>query len=160
MPITAWKTCEKYEGLIAKWYGPSKIPAGDGFVYNYFNAAWAFVQGANKSGGALGAKLQAALPRTIKPGYQISTKGKVVLNSRRQAIQDQYPFQITKGTGGTPGLGLAAWVPNVDQTFGGFFKTTSPPPGRSQPACVKHKFPWTGKVHAMKNGKVTSTIIG
>ena len=30
----------------------------DGFVYNYYNAAWALVQGLNKSHGALGAKLQ------------------------------------------------------------------------------------------------------
>ena len=159
-PGSVTPAAKKYEGVIAKWYGPSKIPAGDGFTYNYYTAAWAFVQGANKTNGAVGAKLQAGLPRFITPGYQISSGGKVVLNSRRQGIQDQYPFIITKGTGGTPGLGLAAFVPNVDQTFGGFFKPTSPPPGRSQPPCVKHKFPWQGKVHAMVNGKVTSTIIG
>ena len=37
----------------------------DGFVYNYYNAAWALVQGLTKSGGAVGAELQSALPRSI-----------------------------------------------------------------------------------------------
>ena len=68
----------------------------DGFFYNYWNAAWALVQGLNKSGGRTGAALQAALPRTLRPGFQVANKGILKLDSRRQAIQDQYPLQITK----------------------------------------------------------------
>ena len=55
---------KKYEAVITKWYGPSKIPAADGFVYNYYNAAWALVRGLQGSNGAVGAKLQASKPRT------------------------------------------------------------------------------------------------
>ena len=40
----------------------------DGFVYNYYHAAWALVQGLTKSNGQLGAALQKALPRSLKSG--------------------------------------------------------------------------------------------
>ena len=56
-------------------------------------------------------------------------------------------------------MAITGWVPNVDQSFGGFFKKSSPPPSRTQPACVKHRFPWTGKIHAVKNGVITKQII-
>src|ERR671930_1044017 len=50
------KQARAYEAVIKKWYGPSGIPPGDGFTYNYYNAAWALVIGLKKSGGAVGAK--------------------------------------------------------------------------------------------------------
>ena len=76
----------------------------DGFFYNYWNAAWAMVQGLNKSKGAVGVALQRALPR-IKPAFQVANNGVLRLDSRRQAIQDQYPLQIAQGrreAGGDP----------------------------------------------------------
>jgi branched-chain amino acid transport system substrate-binding protein len=148
-----------YEAIVTKWYGPSGIPAGDGFTYNYFNAAHALVLGLQKSGGALGAKLQAAMPRTLKTGYQVSNNGIVRLDSNRQAITDQYPLQIVKGPNGKPATAIVGYVPGVDQSFGGVFKHTSPPPGRTQPPCVAHKYPWTGKVHVVKNGVITNQLI-
>ena len=54
---------------------------------------------------------------------------------------------------------MIGYVPNVDQSFGGLFKPTSPPPGRAQPACVKKKLPWQGKIKVVKNGKVTNSVI-
>ena len=51
----------------SKWF-PGVADVNDGFFYNYWNAAWALVQGLNKSGGAVGAPLQAALPRTLQAG--------------------------------------------------------------------------------------------
>ena len=48
-------------------------------------------------------------------------------------------------------------MPNVDQTFGGLFKPSSPAPGRSQPACVKKKLPWQGKIREITNGVITNT---
>src|SRR4029078_12684532 len=65
-----------------------------GFFYNYWNAAWAVVQGLNKSGGRVGAALQKAMPRTLRRGFQVANNGVLKLDSRRQAIQDQYPLQI------------------------------------------------------------------
>jgi hypothetical protein len=130
----------------------------DGFVYNYYNAAWALVQGLNKSHGALGAKLQKSLPRSIKPGYQVSNHGVLRLDKNRQAIQDQWPLQIVK-QGGKPALTVVGFVPNVTQSFGGLFKKSSRPPGRTQPKCAKLKTPWQGKIKVVKNGVVTKAVI-
>ncbi len=146
---------KKYEAVIAKWYGPAKLPAPSGFVYNYYNAAWALVRGLQASAGATGAKLQAAMPRTNASGYEITDKGILKLDSRRQAIQDQFQLQI--GKGGVPSV--IGFVPNVDQSFGGSFAPSKPAPGRAFPPCAKKKLPWQGKIRAVKNGVVTNQFI-
>lgn len=152
------KQAKAYEAVINRVYGKAKLPAADGFVYNYYNAAWAFVQGLTKAGGNLG-KLQASLPRTLKSGYEISDGGVVKLDGNRQAIQDQYPLQVVKNADGSVGTVVVGYVPNVDQSFSGLFKKSSPPPGRTQPACKKLKTPWQGKIKVVKNGLVTNQVI-
>src|SRR5919197_1660150 len=147
---------DAYRAYMKKMY--PKLPADDGFVYNYYMAAKALVQGLQKSGGAVGAKLQASLPRSIDGPFQISNGGKVKLDSRRQAIQDQYQLQLVKNADGSVGPVVVAYVPNVDQSFGGLFKPSSPPPGRAQPPCKKVSTPWQGKVKVMKNGKITNQV--
>jgi len=154
------RQARQYESTVKKWYGPAKFNVTDSFVYNYYNAAHALVIGLARSKGAVGAKLQAALPRKIRTGYQVSNHGVVKLDSNRQAITDQYPQQIVKGPDGKPAAKVVGFVPSVAQSFGGIFKKTSPPPGRKQPPCVKHKFPWQGHIRAVVNGKITNKIIG
>jgi branched-chain amino acid transport system substrate-binding protein len=146
-----------YEAIMKKYY--PKLPAADGFVYNYYNAAWALVQGLQKSNGQLGAALQRSLPRTLKSGYEVSDGGLVRLDARRQAIQDQYPLQVVRTPGGGVGTKVVGYVPNVDQSFGGLFKPSSPAPSRTQPACVKKKLPWQGKIHVVNNGQVSRQTI-
>jgi branched-chain amino acid transport system substrate-binding protein len=154
------KAAKAYEASVAKTYpGLNGGNYADGFVYNYYNAAWALIQGLQKSNGAVGAALQQALPRSIKPGYQVSSNGVVRLDANRQAIQDQYPLQIVRNSDGTIGTKVVGFVPNVNQSFGGLFKKTSPPPGRTQPPCVKKKLPWQGKIRVVNNGRITSQII-
>ena len=150
---------KQYESTVTKWYGKAGFNVTDSFVYNYYQGAHALVLGLQKSGGALGAKLDAAMPRTLKEGYQVSNGGIVRLDANRQAIADQYPQQIAKGPDGKPAASVVAFVPNVDQSFGGFFKRTSPPPGRTQPPCVKHRFPWQGKVRVVSDGVITKQLI-
>jgi branched-chain amino acid transport system substrate-binding protein len=157
MPGVHNKKVDAYRKFMNKLY--PTLPADDGFVYNYYMAAKALVQGLKKNGGAVGPKLQAALPRSINGPFQISNKGNVKLDSRRQAIQDQYQLQLVKNKDGSVGATVIAFVPNVDQSFGGLFKPSSPPPGRSQPACKKVKTPWQGKIKVVKNGKITNTLI-
>ena len=153
------KAARAYEGNVAKIFpGLNGGNYADGFVYNYYNAAWALVQGLNKSHGALGAKLQSSLPRTLRPGYQVSGHGVLHLDKNRQAIQDQWPLQIVR-KGGKPALTVVGFVPNVTQSFGGLFKKSSPPPGRTQPPCRKLKTPWQGKIRVVKNGVVTKGVI-
>jgi branched-chain amino acid transport system substrate-binding protein len=147
-----------YVKQAGKWY-PGVADVNDGFFYNYWNAAWALVQGLNKSNGAVGAALQKALPRTLKPAFQVANNGVLKLDSRRQAIQDQYPLQIVKGKGGKPAALVAGYVPNVDQTFGGTFGPSKPAPGRNFPPCVKRKLPWQGKIQVVKNGVITKQFI-
>jgi branched-chain amino acid transport system substrate-binding protein len=151
------KQAKSYEAAVLKRY--PKLPVADGFVYNYYHAAWALVQGLEKSGGAVGAALQKAMPRTLASGYEVSDGGIVRLDSRRQAIQDQYQLQLVKNKDGSVGPAVIAYVPNVDQSFGGLFKPSSPPPGRSQPACKKVKTPWQGKLKVVRNGVITNTAI-
>ncbi len=99
------------------------------------------------------------MPRSIESPFQISNGGVVKLDSRRQAIQDQYQLQLVKNADGSVGPQVVAYVPNVDQSFGGLFKPTSPPPGRTQPPCKKLKTPWQGKIQVVTNGKITNQVI-
>src|SRR3954449_12060507 len=117
------KAANAYRAVMKKYY--PKLPADDGFVYNYYNAAWALVQALNKSGGAVGSKLQAAMPRSIKPAFQVSNGGVLHLDSNRQGIQDQYPLQLVKGANGAVAANVVGFVPNVDQSFHGLFKRSS-----------------------------------
>jgi branched-chain amino acid transport system substrate-binding protein len=151
------KAANAYRAIMKKYY--PKQPADDGFVYNYYNAAWALVQGLQKSGGQLGSKLQAAMPRTLKAAFQVSNGGVLHLDANRQGIQDQYPLHLVKQKDGSVAAQVVGFVPNVDQGFHGLFKKTSPPPGRTQPACKKAKLPWQGKIRVVKNGVITKQLI-
>jgi branched-chain amino acid transport system substrate-binding protein len=148
-----------YERVVARHYpGLNGGNYADGFVYNYYNAAWATVQGLKKAGGNL-ARLQASMPKQLKSGYEVSDGGYVKLDANRQAIQDQYPLQITRGANGEPGISVVGFVPNVSQSFGGLFKKTSPAPGRTQPPCRRLRTPWQGKIRVVRNGRVTGSFI-
>src|SRR5918994_582314 len=68
-----------YEAIIKKWY--PKIPAADGFVYNYYNAAWALVRALKANGGQVGAALQQAMPKSNKSAYEVSDGGVVKLDA-------------------------------------------------------------------------------
>ena len=54
---------------------------------------------------------------------------------------------------------IAGYVPNVDETFGGYFGPSKPAPGRNYPPCVKRKLPWQGKIKVVKNGVITNQVI-
>jgi hypothetical protein len=99
------------------------------------------------------------MPRSIQGPFQISNSGNVKLDARRQAIQDQYQLQLVKNADGSVGPQVVAYVPAVDQSFGGLFKPTSPPPGRTQPACTKLQTPWQGKIQLVENGKITNQVL-
>jgi branched-chain amino acid transport system substrate-binding protein len=151
------KSAAAYEKVMKKWY--PKLPAADGFVYNYYNAAWALIRALKADNGQVGAALQRAMPKTNKSAYEVSDGGIVKLDARRQAVQDQYPLQVVKNADGSVGTKIVGFVPNVDQSFGGLFKPSSPAPGRAQPKCVKKKLPWQGKIKEVRNGVITNTII-
>jgi branched-chain amino acid transport system substrate-binding protein len=157
-PGVHYPRVDAYRAFMTKLY--PKLPPDDGFVYNYYMAAWALTQALQKAPGATGVTLDNAMPRAIKNApFQLSAGGVLHLDSRRQAIQDQYQLQLVKNADGSVGPQVVAYVPSVDQSFGGLFKPSSPPPGRAQPPCKKVKTPWQGKIKAVVNGKVTNQVI-
>ena len=155
---------QAYEAVMKEWH--PDLPAADGFVYNYYNAAWAFIQGLEAAEGDL-SKLQESMPQQLQSGYEVTDEGGEVtdnggiveLDERRQAIQDQYPLQIVEGEDGNPTLQIVGMVPNVDQTFGGLFTPESPPPGREQPGCEDVDLPWEGQIRVVEDGQVMEGVI-
>jgi branched-chain amino acid transport system substrate-binding protein len=138
------KALNQYRAFVAKTY--TGMPADDGFFYNYYQGARALVEGLKKSNGAVGARLQAALPRSIFAPMELSDNGKVRLDANRQAIQDQWPVQIIKGADGGPAVTLTGYVPNVNQSWGRRLKNTSPPPRPTQPPGVEKYLAWAGQI--------------
>jgi branched-chain amino acid transport system substrate-binding protein len=142
-----------YRAKSAHWYAPylkGKTTVDDGFFYNYWNAAWALVQGMNKAHGDLSAgqkKLIAAMPRSLNGGF-----GKIILDKNRQAIQDQYPIQYTKLADGSINYHVIGLVPQVTQKFGGYFSETTPIPSRTAPSCHKANLPWHNHIIPVVNG--------
>jgi branched-chain amino acid transport system substrate-binding protein len=154
-PGLKYGPANKYRAVMKRTY--PKIPAEDSFTLNYYRGAHALVLGLQRSGGRVGAALQRALPRVIDDPYELTDGGKVRLDGRRQAIQDQYQMQINPT--GTFGIRTFGYVPNVDQTFGGTFAPNKPAPSRTFPPCVKKKLPWQGKIKVVANGRVTNQVV-
>jgi branched-chain amino acid transport system substrate-binding protein len=75
-----------------------------------------------------------------------SPNGTITLDRRHQAIAPMYLGQVQKRHGKLV-LRQIAVVPRVEQTFGGYFGPTTPPPGRKQPTCRRRKPPaWVSSV--------------
>jgi branched-chain amino acid transport system substrate-binding protein len=55
---------------------------------------------------------------------------------------------------GVPDVETFRRIPDVDQTFGGFFSKDTPAPDRSNPKCVKKTPPpWVGNAEEVSFGK-------
>ncbi len=126
--------------------------AYNGFYFNYYKAAWALVKGLQAVKGNIASSqkpLQAALAKVV-----LNTPfGTVKLDKNRQAIEGEWSYQIFAQPGKTE-VKTIQYIPNVDQSFGGTFKHTSPPPGRTQPPCQKRSLPWVGKEKPVVNGVI------
>ena len=126
-----------------------RIAAENEAAVDYYRAARAVVEGLKRSKGRAGAALHAAMPRSVPDPY-----GRIRLDSRRQAVHDQWLLQVVGN-----GARLVANVPGVDQAFGGVFGPSKLAPGRAFPSCVKRKLPWQGKLRVVRNGKVTNDLV-
>ncbi len=127
-------------------YPATQADAASVFTLGYWSAMTALGLALTKVNGDLsgGQKaLQAALAATVVDGPY----GKISLDSNRQAVFDNWIVQITAPAAGSqvPGIHTILKVPAVDQTFGGFFSSTTPPPDRTNPTCTKKTPPpWVG----------------
>lgn len=142
-------TAVAYINVVKKWYPGLEGLAPSVFFYNYYNAAWGLIKGLQAVKGDIsgGQKaLQAALGKvTLKGGY-----GNIKLDANRNAVTDNYVQQLVKGSDGKLTVKTIRRIPNVDQTFGGTFSPSTPPPGRTNPPCVKRSLPWIGKYITLK----------
>jgi branched-chain amino acid transport system substrate-binding protein len=108
---------------------PTTVPYRDGVE--------ALLKALGHSGGKTGAPLLAALARL---GLD-SPMGRIHLDSNRQAVSPNYLSRITVDAKGKPAIRTVRVVPNVEQSFGGYFAPGDPPPNRTHPACVKRTPP-------------------
>jgi hypothetical protein len=67
--------------------------------------------------------------------------GRIQLDSNRQAVASNYLNRVATDAKGRPTFRTVRVVPNVEQTFGGYFRPGDQPPSRTSPACVKRTPP-------------------
>jgi branched-chain amino acid transport system substrate-binding protein len=70
-----------------------------------------------------------------------SPAGRMHLDRNRQAVVPAYLSRVATGLGGKPAIKTVRVVPDVEQTFGGYFRPGGPPATRTQPACVRRTPP-------------------
>ncbi len=134
-----------YTKSVSQTYPSIASTVSSVFTYNYYNAAWALTAALTGLKGQVGTNqsaLQKALATTKLPqaGY-----GPIKLDSNRQAIAPNFVQQLQTGADGKLTVKNVLAYPAVDQSFGGTFTPSTPPPGRKFPTCTKRAIPWAGK---------------
>ncbi len=125
------------------------------FVYNYYNAAEALLQGLEDVDGNIGGG-QKELQNALKDIQLDAAYGQIELDDNRNGIADNYVKRIVADTNNdkTPDVQTFRQIPAVDQTFGGFFSPETPAPDRENPVCEKKDPPnWVGKAEAVDFSK-------
>ena len=140
--------------IIGKWFktippfGAAAPQAASTFTFGYFINTWGLIKGLQAVKGDLSNgqnKLQAAVKKVVLP----TAYGTIKLDKYNQGIIPVY-YQQLYLKGGKLAVKTVGYIPNVDQTFGGTFSKSTPPPGRNYPACVKRNLPWIGKTQHPK----------
>ena len=135
-------------------FGGAPAPADaayfDAFFMNYYNNAWGLIEGLKAVGGDISGG-QRALQAAIGEVVLDAAFGQISLDSNRTAIQDQYVGRIYMDDNGEMQSSTVAFVPQVDQTFGGTF-TGDPPPSRDFPPCEVRDLPWIGNATPVVDG--------
>jgi len=129
---SAWTTyVQSLEAVFPA--NPKGSLAGSLFTGLYYNGMNAIIQGLKATNGDLSgneANFQKALS-----GLSLSTpNGTITLDSNRNAIITNYNVQIVKQSDGSLGFKVLNTLPNVNETFNGFFGPTSSVT-RDQPTC-------------------------
>jgi branched-chain amino acid transport system substrate-binding protein len=140
---------QKYNEDLTKAYGKEIGGLGASvFTYGYYTGMTALIKGLETVNGDVSdqKKLQDALAKVTLSGDE-APWGDVKLDERHQAISDVFLKKIVKDTNGdgTPDVKTIARIPDVDQTFNGFFTPETPAPDRTNPKCEKGDAPpWVG----------------
>jgi branched-chain amino acid transport system substrate-binding protein len=121
----AFPTIYSFTGLLA--------PA-NGFGLGYYNAMLAVLTALDRVDGDLsdGAR---RFRNELAHVTLDAPNGHVRLDAHRQAIAPNYLNRLEQGSRGNVVARTFETVHDVEQTFGGLFRPTSPPPGRVSPSC-------------------------
>ena len=115
------------------------------FAAMYYDAAEAALQSLEAIGGDL-SDGHAAFRETMSGLTYESPHGTVTLDANRNAIADIFVFQAVEDQNGdgVPDLATLKAIPQVDQTFAGFFSEETPTPDRESPeSAAGTPPPWT-----------------
>jgi branched-chain amino acid transport system substrate-binding protein len=115
------------------------------FAYGYYTAMQAIAEALEEVDGDLSDD-HAAFREALSNLELDAPLGTIKLDENRQAIMDNFLQQIVAdNTGdGVPDVKTIKTIPEVDQTFAGFFSPETPSPDRENPACEKAEPPpWT-----------------
>ena len=136
---------KKYVRQAVRYY--PKLGAGAAsslFSANYWMNTWPAIQALKNVNGDLSGgqkKYHVALNAIGKKGLN-TPEGFTKLDQNRQAIGNNYLIKLVKLPGTYKTIRT---IPNVSQSFDGFFTTKTPTPSRTSPPCVKKKPPsWVG----------------
>jgi branched-chain amino acid transport system substrate-binding protein len=109
--------------------GPNTVPYRDGVE--------AVLKALEQTKGVTGVRLLRALSRVRLD----SPAGRISLDRDRQGIVPSYLSRVRKDEKGNPAITTLRIVRNVEQTFGGYFGRSDPPPRRNSPVCRKRTPP-------------------
>jgi branched-chain amino acid transport system substrate-binding protein len=135
----------EYANALGEAYPDLKGTASSVFAYGYYTAMEAVAQGLEQVDGDLSGD-QAAFQDALANLELDAPLGTIKLDENHQAIMDNFLQQIVAdNTGdGVPDVKTIKTIPQVDQTFAGFFSPETPSPDRTNPKCKKATPPpWT-----------------
>jgi branched-chain amino acid transport system substrate-binding protein len=135
---------EYAEGL-GNAYADLEGTASSVFAYGYYTAMEAIAQSLEEVEGDLSDE-HAAFRDTLANIELDAPLGTITLDENRQAIMDNFLQQIVEDASGdgVPDVQTIKTIPQVDQTFAGFFSPETPSPDRTNPACEEAEPPpWT-----------------
>ena len=125
------------------------------FTYNYYNNMEAVLEALEAVNGDLSNNHTAfnqALTDIGKNGLDAAW-GKIVLDQNRQAIADNFVGQVVTLPDGSVGVKTILKVPNVEESFGGYFTPDTPSVDRTNPVCAPGTPPpWVGKEEPVNYG--------
>ena len=140
--------------IMGHWFktippaGAAAPQASSTFTYGYYVNTWGLIKGLEAVKGNIGGgqkALQAATAKVVLP----APYGTIKLDQNRQAIFTNYNQQLYLKDGKLAVKTVAA-IPNVTQSFGGAFTSSTPAPGRTAPGCTKRSLPWLGHEQPVK----------
>jgi branched-chain amino acid transport system substrate-binding protein len=107
---------------------------GAGFGLGYYNAMQAALTALGRVGGDLSHGERRYMAALAKVELD-APNGHVRLDANHQAVAPNYLNRLVRNRRGKLTAKTFETIPDVEQTFGGLFSATSPPPGRTSPAC-------------------------